>query len=79
LAGVAAEQGRAERAGRLFGAAKTLSPQPVNFFSETSRIDLDQDIAQARTHLDKAAFEAGWAAGQAMTQEQAISYALQGD
>jgi hypothetical protein len=61
------------------GAAKALSPLHVNFFSETSRIDLDQDIAQARMHLDQAAFEAGWAAGQAMTQEQAISYALQSD
>jgi hypothetical protein len=61
------------------GAAKTLSPLPVNFFSEASRIDMDQDIAQARTHLDQAAFEAGWAAGQAVTQEQAISSALQGD
>ncbi len=79
LAEVATAQGRAERAGRLLGAAETLSPLPVNFFSETSRIDLDQDIAQARAHLDQAAFEAGWAAGQAMTQEQAISYALQGD
>ncbi len=79
LAEVATAQGRAERAGRLLGAAKTLSPLPVNFFSETSRIDLDQDIAQARAHLDQAAFEAGWAAGQAMTQEQAVSYALQGD
>ncbi len=79
LAEVAAAQGRAERAGRLLGAAKALAPRPVNFFSETSRIDLDQDIAQARAHLNQAAFEAGWAAGQAMTQEQAISYALQGD
>jgi tetratricopeptide (TPR) repeat protein len=79
LAEVAAAQGRAERAGRLLGAAKALSPRPANFFSEASRIDLDQDIAQTRMHLDQAAFEAGWAAGQAMTQEQAISYALQGD
>jgi len=69
----------AERAGRLLGAAKALSPLPANFFSEVSRIDMDQDIAQARAHLDQAAFEAGWAAGQAMTQEQAISYALQDD
>jgi len=79
LAEVATAQGRAERAGRLLGAAKALSPLPANFFSEASRIDMDQDIAQARAHLDQAAFEAGWAAGQAMTQEQAISYALQGD
>jgi hypothetical protein len=79
LSVVAAAQGRAERAGRLLGAAKALSPLPANFFSEASRIDMDQDIAQARAHLDQAAFEAGWAAGQAMTQEQAISYALQDD
>jgi len=79
LADVAAAQGKAERAGRLFGAARVLSPLPANFFSEASSIDLDQDIAQARVHLDRAAFEAGWTAGQAMTQEQAISYALQGD
>ena len=79
LAEVAAAQGRAERAGGLLGAAETLSPLPANFFSETSRIDLDQDMAQARTHLDQAAFEAGCAAGQVMTQEQAVSYALQDD
>jgi hypothetical protein len=29
--------------------------------------------------VDQAPFEAGWAAGQAMTQEQAIGYALQSD
>jgi hypothetical protein len=79
LAEVAAAQGRAERAGQLLGAARMLSPLPANFFSEASRIDIDQGIAQARMHLDQAAFEAGWAAGQAMTQEQAISYALQDD
>ncbi len=77
LAEVAAAQGRAERAGVLFGAAETLSPLPANFLSEVSSIDMDQDIAQARAHLDQAAFEAGWAAGQAMMQEQALSYALQ--
>jgi tetratricopeptide (TPR) repeat protein len=79
LAEVAAAQGQVERAGQLFGAARALSPLPANFFREASSIDMDQDIAQARAHLDQAAFEAGWAAGQAMTQEQAISYALQGD
>lgn len=60
-----------------------LSPHSVNFFSETSGIntgqDIDQDIAQARAHLETAAFEAGWTPGQTMTQEQAISYTLQGE
>jgi pimeloyl-ACP methyl ester carboxylesterase len=31
----------------------------------------------ARTHLDAATFEVGWAAGQAMTEEQAVTLALQ--
>ena len=79
LAEVAAAEGQAERAGQLFGAARALSPLPANFFSEASSIDMDQDITQAREHMDQAAFETGWAAGQAMTQEQAISYALQSD
>ena len=79
MANVAAAQERAERAGRLLGAADTLSSLPVNFLSEAGRIDLDQDMAQARTHLNKAAFDAGWADGQAMTQAQAISYAVQDD
>jgi predicted ATPase/tetratricopeptide (TPR) repeat protein len=76
LAEVAAAQGRAERAGVLFGAAETLSPLPGNFLSETFKSDPGLDMAQARAHLDQASFEAGWAAGQAMTQEQALSYAL---
>jgi len=48
LANVAAAQERAARAGRLLGAAETRSSLPVNFFSKAGRIDLDQDLAQAR-------------------------------
>ncbi len=81
LAKLATAQGQAERSGRLLGAANSLSPSPGNFFSVTSRVDMDMDIAQnvaqAHTHLDKGAFEVGWSAGQAMTQKQAISCALQ--
>ncbi len=81
LAKVAMAQGQAERSGRLLGAANSLSLSPGNFFSVTSRVDMDMDIAQnvaqAHTHLDKGAFEVGWSAGQVMTQKQAISYALQ--
>jgi len=33
--------------------------------------------AAARAHLDAATFEAGWAAGQTITEEQAINFALQ--
>ncbi len=79
LAEVAAARGHAERAGRLLGAAETFSPRLFNYFEEMGPINLDQEIAQVRTRLDQAAFEAGRAVGQVMTKEQAISYALQDD
>jgi tetratricopeptide (TPR) repeat protein len=79
LAEVAATQGQAERAGRLLGAAEMCSPRLFNYFEEMGTINLDQEIAQVRTRLDPAAFEDGRAAGQLLTKEQAISYALQDD
>ncbi len=72
LAEVAAAQGQAERAGRLFGAAARLLPSTSSYREEVNR-----RIAAARAQLDAATFEVGWAAGQAMTQEQAITEALQ--
>jgi len=72
LAEVAAAQGQAERAGRLFGAAARLLPAPSSYRDEVHRRS-----AAARAYLDAASFEAGWTAGQAMTEEQAIIEALQ--
>ena len=72
LAEVAAAQGQAERAGRLFGAASRLLPA-----TSTYREEVHRRSAMACAQLDAATFEAGWTAGQAMTQEQAITEALQ--
>ena len=72
LAEVAAAQGQAGRAGRLFGAAARLLPATSSYREEVHRRS-----AAARAHLDAATFEAGWAAGLAMTEEQAITLALQ--
>ncbi len=72
LAEIAAAQGQAERAGRLFGAAARLLPA-----TSPSREELNSRSAAARAQLDTATFEAGWTAGQAMTEEQAITEALQ--
>ncbi|HEX6551855.1 MAG TPA: DUF4062 domain-containing protein [Ktedonobacteraceae bacterium] len=74
MAEVAVAQGQAERAGRLFGVADRLLPAASNY-----RDDLNSRVAEAHARLDTTAFTVGWTAGQAMTQEQAISYALQGD
>ncbi len=68
LAEIAAAQGRA---GRLFGAASRLLRLC------TSREEVHRRSAAARAHPDAATFEAGWAAGQTMTEEQAINFALQ--
>jgi tetratricopeptide (TPR) repeat protein len=72
LAEVAAAQGQAERAGRLFGVADRLLPAESLY-----REDLNRRVAEVRTHLDATAFMTGWTAGQAMTQEQAVTDALQ--
>jgi predicted ATPase len=72
LAEIAAAQGQAERAGRLFGAAARLLPA-----TSTYREEVHRRSARARAHLDAATFEVGWTAGQTMTQEQAITEALQ--
>jgi len=72
LAEVAAAQGQAERAGRLFGAAAGLLPAGSSY-----REEVNGRSAAARATLDAATFEAGLAAGQAMTEEQAMTEALQ--
>ncbi len=72
LAEIAAAQGQAERAGRLFGAASRLLPA-TSYYRE----ELPRRSAAARAQLDAATFEAGWTAGQAMTEEQAVTLVLQ--
>ncbi len=71
LAEVAAAHGQAERAGRLFGAAARLLVA-----SNSEREELNRRSAAARARLDAAPFAAGWAAGQVMTAEQAITEVL---
>ena len=72
MAEVAAAQGQAERAGRLFGIACRLLPS-----SGLYREDLNRHVAEARARLDVTAFTAGWTAGQVIPQEQAVAVALQ--
>jgi hypothetical protein len=72
MAEVAAAQGQTERAGRLFGVADRLLPS-----ASIDRDDLNRRVAEARAHLDATAFTDGWTVGQAMTEEQAVTDALQ--
>jgi len=79
LAGVAAAQGNPGRAARLFGAVEARrealgEPLPLAY-----RAGYEHDVTTARAQLDDATFAAAWAAGQAMSLEQAIAYALNED
>ena len=76
LGSVAAARGESERAGRLFGAARGLLPPTDPFVTAASSADLDQRIAEARQRLEPAVFAAGWAAGTALSPDDAVSAAL---
>jgi hypothetical protein len=76
LARVAAAEGAAERAGRLFGATRALLPASGRLRSVPVGANIDGAIAEARARLDHERFEAGWAAGQSMAEETAIAEAL---
>ena len=73
LACAAAARGEAERSARLFGAARALGyEQPP-----AEHALREPYLAVARSRLEEAAWEAAWAEGQAMTFEEAVSYALE--
>jgi hypothetical protein len=74
---VAAREGRAERAARLFGVADALSEKTGAGVSWSVLRNLNErDLAVTREMLDSEAFEAAWAEGRAMTLEEAVAYAL---
>ena len=63
---------------RLFGAAAAIRAiVGIPLFPE-ERIAYDRALAAARVQLGEAAYAAAWAAGQALTLEQAIAEALAG-
>jgi predicted ATPase len=79
FAGLASAAGQGARAARLFAAAEVLGQSlgtSLSYISPNYHVHYDRTLATARALLDEATFAAVWAAGQAMTQEQAITYAL---
>jgi predicted ATPase/DNA-binding SARP family transcriptional activator len=73
---LAARQGQAEAAVRLFGATGAYAAPLEATFDPVWRLEHDQLVASARTQLGEAAFAAAWAKGQAMTLDEAVEYAL---
>jgi tetratricopeptide (TPR) repeat protein len=74
---VAGARGETERAARLWGAAQTLHetkgiPRDTDFLAEA-----DARISAVRSDMGEEAWEEAWNRGQAMTLDEAVSYALE--
>jgi non-specific serine/threonine protein kinase len=80
LAAVAASQDEVERAARLWGAAEALlQANEVMAYPHASERSLyRRQAADARSRLETEAWKKAWAQGRAMTLEQAVEYALEG-
>ena len=76
LAATAAVAGQPGRAARLAGAAMTIRETISVPLSPANREDLEPELAAAQAALGEAAWEDAYAAGQALTMEQAIAEAL---
>jgi len=79
LAACALAQGYIKRAVQLSGAAEALREAVGSSMSPAVQSIRADCLARARSQLDEPTFTAAWEAGRAMSLEQAIEYALEGD
>jgi hypothetical protein len=70
---LAARQGAAETAAQLFGAVEVHLAHAAARFDPNWHLEHDELIANARTQLGEATFAALWAAGAAMTLDEAVT------
>jgi predicted ATPase/DNA-binding CsgD family transcriptional regulator/Tfp pilus assembly protein PilF len=70
------QQGDVGRAVRLWGAAEALRETSGTSQAHDDKRILEPFLEAARSRLDEAAFQAAWEEGRAMTEEQAVEYAL---
>jgi predicted ATPase/DNA-binding XRE family transcriptional regulator len=74
---VVGDQGQIRPMATLLGAAANLMPPVGNLkLNHSHQTDYEQHVAAARAQLGEAAFAAAWAAGQAMSPDQAVAYVL---
>ncbi|MGH2601604.1 MAG: ATP-binding protein, partial [Dehalococcoidia bacterium] len=76
MASVAAADGEAARAATLCGAADALRTALGVQLPAASRAKFDEALAVARAALGEDEFTAAWAAGQALSLEEAVAEAL---
>ncbi|MFL6009525.1 MAG: hypothetical protein ACJ73Z_07800, partial [Rubrobacteraceae bacterium] len=80
LATLAASEDRPEQAARLWGAAEAILEQieVIAYPHATDRSFNDRQLAATREDIDERTWEEAWAEGRAMTTEEAVAYALEG-
>jgi hypothetical protein len=76
LAGPTASKGQPERAARLLGASASLLEEMVVGLQAGDQYEIDRYIDSVRNELHSNIFTAAWREGQAMTLDEAITYAL---
>jgi hypothetical protein len=77
VAGVAGAQGQPARAARLFGATDALRAALGLPVRPADRRHYDRDVSAVRAALGAETFAAAWAAGRALSLEQAIAEATE--
>jgi predicted ATPase len=77
LAKLASAQGQPTQAARIYGTAEALREALGAPLAPPERALYDRTVAAVRAALDEPAFTTAWAAGRAMTLEQAIVHALE--
>ena len=76
LACIAASRGDTETAARLFGAAEGVEERVGAQIQPYARQAFDQGAAPVRERLAEPAIAAAWSTGRAMTEGDAVSFAL---
>jgi predicted ATPase/DNA-binding SARP family transcriptional activator/DNA-binding CsgD family transcriptional regulator len=77
LACVASARGEAMRAAQLWGAAETLHQATGYPQDPIAQAEMEPYLASARSQIHETVWAKAWEEGQAMTLEEAISYALE--
>jgi predicted ATPase/class 3 adenylate cyclase len=71
--------GEVERGARALGAVEALSESTGAVLEAADRSLYERNITEARAQLGEETFERTWAEGRAMSMEEAIKYALEGN
>ena len=77
FAGIASAEHRTERAVRLLGATEVMIEAGEAWWEDSDQAEYEHLANLLRTQLDEVTFITIWAAGRAMTMEQAFEYALE--